>query len=380
MTKRALALAFLLTGSPACKQHTPKKASNAVAAKQPGGAEREIRHHGQGAEEAGLSGPADEDDSEGGGANGANGGGGGARYKNPVIYVDGEVRASFSYNEMPSTVKVLERRYGDDGEDLTHRMLVCDYFHALGVDCSQIKETQWYAGKGRVAVISGSELRRFHNSLYFNFTKDLSGKPRVEWQSATALHTTNKPDLVADVCIYVKKKAPKWDIALWALVDDHGNPYDGIPYNHDEGKRGVRVNVDGRMVGKIKRNLLEGNVEPVREPKPGEEARYRIVDFLKATGVDVAQVRGVNLLVRDERVVRLTKEEVQSGLEFTAAKQHHGEMMFYFGKHYVPALAVDVWANTDAPVRPMRTVTLGNPTADRGPDSLSTRVEVHARR
>jgi hypothetical protein len=279
---------------------------------------------------------------------------------------------------MPASVKVLTHSYDDD-DGLSHRMLVCDYFHAIGADCSTIKSTQWYQGRGRVAIISGDELRRFAQRLYFNFTKDLAGKPRVEWHGAEGMVINDRPDLVANVAIYVNRKPPVWDEQAYALVDDKGVPFAGIPYAHEDGKRGVRVNVDGRFKARIKRNLLEGNVTPVNADQPDEPARYRLLDFLAAQKVPLQKVRGVDLVVREERVVRVAAADA-AAVQFSAVKQHHGEMMFYFGAHYVPALAVNVWCESDPPARPMRTVTLGNTTADRGADTQGPTTQVHARR
>lgn len=371
MNRKALALAILLVGSPACKRHAAQPAAQPAAVAAADG-DREIRHHGQGAEEAGLVDSGDDDES--------GGGGGTPRYRDPIIYVDGEPRASFTYSEMPSAVKVIDKGEYEDTGVMSHHMLACDYFHALGVDCAKIKTTHWYAGRGRIAIISGDELRRFRKTLYINFTKDLAGKPRVEWAGASKLHTNDKPDLVADVAIYVAKKPPAWSQELNTLVDDKGQPIEGIPYSRDDGKRGVRIDVDGRLVAKIKRNLLEGNVEPIAGGAPNEAPRYRALDFLASRGVKLDQIRGIDLLVREERVIRLSAEEVAGGLTFSAAKQRHGEMMFYFGKHYVPVMAVMFWSATPPPSRPLRTLTLRAATADRGPGPQAGTRQVQGRR
>jgi hypothetical protein len=365
MQRNALALVVLLIAG--CHRDRPLPPAAAASAET-----RQIRHHGQGAEEAGIAGPADDDDDSGGGN------GGGARYKDPIVYVDGEPRASFTYNEMPSQVQVLEHSYDDD-ESFTHRMLVCDYFHWLGADCSTLKSVQWYQGRGRVAIMRGDELRRYAKRLYFNFTKDLAGKPRVEWHGAPGMIISERPDLVASVALYVNKAPPTWSDEEWALVDDKGVPFESIPYAKEDGKRGVRVNVDGRFKARLKRNLLEGNVTPINSDKRDEPARYRLTDFLAAQKIKLDQVRGVDLVVRQERVVRVASADA-ADVQFTAVKQHHGEMMFYFGEHYVPALAVDVWSESDPPTRPMRTVTLGSAAADRGVDTQGPTSEVHARR
>src|SRR5262245_27466582 len=103
MTRRVLALALLVAGVPACKRHEANKGTAPAAAAPAAVAQAQV-----------------------GGGNG--GGGNGGRTHDPNVYVDGEIRGSFTYNELPATVKILERRSGDD---VTHRFLACDYFRAL---------------------------------------------------------------------------------------------------------------------------------------------------------------------------------------------------------------------------------------------------------
>jgi hypothetical protein len=229
--------------------------------------------------------------------------------------------------------------------------------------------------------LTGAELRRFARTLTFSFRDDLAGAPRLDWSSAPKLASRERPDEVTDLALYVDMPLPRWDGARAAFVDEDGKAFIGIPYNHDDGRRGVRVNVDGVMAARIKRNLLEGNVNPVTPPKPGESARYRLTDFLAARNVALPEVRGVDLLLRDERVVRLSAAEVQAGVEFTALKQHHGEMIFHVAGRDVPALAVDVWAKTDPPSRPLRSASaLGAVTADGGGQLHASAAPIQARR
>jgi hypothetical protein len=303
----AAAAAFTIATA-GCKRSAdaPSAAATAAAAAATGGngatAGGETRRPGQGAAEAGLDARA------------------------PLIYVDGEPRAAFAYNELPSTLKL--------GAD--HRALVCDYFRVIGADCGTIRQVDFHVA-GRVVTVPGSELRRA-GKLRFHFAGDLSGKPRLEGKLAPG-------DLD--------------DVLIWS----HATPSRIL---RDDGRRGVRVNVDGRLAAKIKRNLLEGNVDPVAEPLPGQAARYRLVDFLASRSLDIERIRGIDLVVRDERVVRLTPEEVAGGVEFMAPDKGHGEMTFVFGSRTVSALAVDVWAESDPPARLMRTLALGDAAADRG--------------
>jgi hypothetical protein len=303
----------------------------------------------------------------GGGGGGGNGGSGDddeapvnpqQRFHDATVYIDGVPTVAFTYNEMPPDLKPYKKEW-DQGEFFTH-FLVCDYLKKLGADCKDIKETHWYAGRARVAVITGKELRKNRDKLFFNFTREFFGKPRVEW--GTEIETNNTVDVVSDLAIYIHKKPPRWDRSLWALIDDQGNEVEGIPYLKEEPKNGVRVNVDGRLVARIKRNLLEGNV-PAIDEKDGEP-RYSLAAFLDAAKIGAA-VRSVDLVTRDERVVHVPPEELRD-VSFSAARHQHGAMMMYFGAHFVPAIAINLYARLAPPAREMRTVTLGGGAAGRG--------------
>lgn len=231
----------------------------------------------------------------------------------PLVYVDGEARGVLAYNELPSKLAI-------DGQ---HRARLCDYLHLLGAECAKVQRID-FRTSGDTTFVSGDELRK-SRKVTFSFAHGLAGRPELDGALA---------------------KGELTDIVVWV---------DAPPgMLKDDGRRGVRVNVDGRLVAKIKRNLLEGNVEPVEEPKAGEVARYRLTDFLSSRSVTVARVRGIDLVTRDESVVRLSAAEVARGVEFQAPDKGHGEMTFLVGARTIKALAVDVWAASSPPARPMR--------------------------
>jgi len=208
--------------------------------------------------------------------------------------------------------------------DADHGAPLCDYFAAIGADCATLRQVDFYVG-GCVFNVAAPARERA-DTFAFGFAGDRGGKPRL---------LPPLPPGEVD------------DILLWA----HDPPGGRV---RDDGRRGVRVNVDGRLVGEIKRDLLEGSLEPIAAPREGQAPRYRLLDFLAVRALDIDRIRGIDLIVRDERVVRLTPDEVATGLEFTAADPGRGEMLFYFGTASARALAVDVWAHTDPPARPIR--------------------------
>jgi len=283
MLRRSLTLLLTLAAASGCKRPAaPSPAPAAAAAEAP-------RTVGKGATEAGLE------------------------LHVPLVYVDGEPRAAFAYNELPATLPL----------DREHRGKLCDYFKLLGAECAKIERVDFHVA-GDTVFVAGADLRKAR--ALFHFSDGLGGRPRVDG-------TLVPGDLT--------------DVVVWVTVAPGG-------MLKDDGRRGVRINVDGRLAAKIKRNLLEGNVQPVVEPRPGEVARYRLRDFLASRSVTVAHIRGIDLVTRDERVVRVSPEDVAGGIEFIAPDKGHGEMTFLIGGRAIPALAVDVWAESAPPTRPMR--------------------------
>jgi hypothetical protein len=283
---RSLTIVLALFAAAGCKRPAEQPAPVAAA---PAAAPSDVRTVGKGAQEAGLE------------------------VHVPLVYVDGEPKAAFAYNELPATLAL----------DAQHRGKLCDYLKQLGADCAKVQRIDFHVGTDTLFV-TGDALRK-QRRVTFHFADGMSGRPRLDGTLA--------PGDLGDVVVWVK--------------DQPGGML------KDDGRRGVRVNVDGRLVAKIKRNLLEGNVEPVVEPKPGEVARYRLRDFLASRSVTVAHIRGIDLITRDEHVVRVSADELAAGIEFMAPDKGHGEMKFLVGGRAVPALAVDVWAENAPPTRPM---------------------------
>ena len=291
------------------------------------------------------------------------------RFHEATIYVDGEPRVAFSYNELPASVKWSEFDWSGEGDKARHA-LIADLIKAVGVDLKDVKATHWYGGRDRIAIISGDDLRKHHRSFYFDFTRDTFGKPRVEWRAA--MHTQDMVDIVTDLCIYVHKQPPTWDREDGIALDSKGQPIEGIPYSKEEmPRRSVRVNVDGRLTTFIKRNLLEGNVQPI-DPKAKVE-RFRLNEVLASKQVNAAEVHGLELITRDERVVRLSPEEVKAGVEFEMVRHAGGVIEAYFGTagqtHHVSTKAINVYVKSAQPNREMRTLTLGLQARRGGVDS-----------
>jgi hypothetical protein len=299
-----------------------------------------------------------------------------SRYHEATVYVDGVPRIAFTYNEMPSTVKVYEYTWSEDYPDeKAHHMLVADYVKALGVDLAKVKELHWYGGRDRVVILTGDELRKYKDKLFFQFTRDMFGKPRTEWR--TNVMVNDHIDVVSDLAIYVDKKPPRWDKELWSLVDDRGEPIDKtIPYCQEEmPRRSVRVNVDGRFVAYMKRNLLEGNLHPLNGDKDGNVPAgvlpiYKLNELLSSRKQPATGFKGIDLITGEERIVRLSADEAKD-ITFSLKRHGGGVAEIFWQGHNVEAKAVNVYVGTPVPTRPHRTLTLGHQARIGGGDSHS---------
>lgn len=270
----------------------------------------------------------------------------------PLVYIDGEARASFTYNELPSTVRLV-------ADASAPRALLCDYFRELGADCAAIRWARFYSGS-RVTIVSGAELRAVAHRLTFRFRHDLAGRPALDRDSASTLPRLAATDEISDVALCLEAHPPQAGATPRGLVgatrEDDGAPPAVCSGRHDVAARGVRLDVDGRLMAPLVYPALAGKVEPVREPAAGAQARYRLVDVLAARALPIEHIRGIDLLVDDERVVRLSADELVGGVELTASTQRPDEMMFFFGDRSVTAVAVLLWSTGDPPARPMRLV------------------------
>ena len=357
--QRVLAfLAALSLGTltaPGCKRHSP----SAPAAPASSAAAEPDRGGGRGG-----GGGDDEED--------------GSRRHRPTIYVDGKPIVAFAYNELPPGVKVTERLIDAEEHVYYKHINFADLVKNLGVDLRQVKAVHFHGGLDRVAVLDGDEVRRQRDKLFINFCSEMMGKPRVEW--TRGIRTNDTPDTVRDLAIYVHKAPPRWDADNAVLVDEQGREIEGIPYATESIRGGVRVNLDGRLAATIKRNLLEGNVPALNEGRAGEEPRYALTAFLESNHLKLGEVRGIDLVTYDERILRLSNEEAKGGLTFTAPRQSGGAVNAYFGTHWAPVAAINVYARLSPPTRPSRTVTLGPSPAAWGESTHGGKPQVRGRK
>ena len=220
------------------------------------------------------------------------------RARETLLYVDGAVRASLTAGELPA-----------------QRMPLCDLLARVEAPCASVRGLHLYRESGAVEAGDAHAL-----------TLELDDGGRALIGGAP----------VTDVTAYVAKAVPPL-------------PVKGIPYLDEPVRGGTRVNLDGRLVTRMKRNQLDDALTPLSGD--GDDARYALADFLAP--LHAREPRALELVTPDEGVVRVPDAEV-GRVSFSAERQRHGQMSFHFGARTVPAVAVNVYLKTTPPERAER--------------------------
>jgi hypothetical protein len=217
------------------------------------------------------------------------------RARETLLYVDGAVRASLTSGELPA-----------------ERLPLCDLLARVDAPCAAVHGLHLYRESGAVEAGDARAL-----------TLELDDAGRALVGGAP----------VTDVTVYVDKAVPPL-------------PVKGIPYLEEPVRGGTRVNLDGKLVSRMKRNQLDDTLTPISGD--GDDARYSLGDFLAP--LHAAAPRAIELVTPDEGVVRVPDGEV-GRVSFSAERQRHGQMSFHFGARTVPAVAVNVYLKSAPPER-----------------------------
>jgi len=274
----------------------------------------------------------EEADSGGGGGGGGDRGGGGAkkkRFGQSPLYVDGKPVAVVSYGELPPWLKTQEVTLGDGSKVMRFRL--AEYFESVGIPLGKVQEVHLYGGRGRIAIIAGSELRRVKKDLLFSFTEGDNGKMRMHW--GPKLEVSDTIDKVQAVAIYVDRKPPRWDRAKWGLVDDQGVKFEGIPFVGQPMKGGVRFYLDGRLAHHLKRNqTFDRKVQPYMTVDG--VPYFRFFEYLEEMGADVSGVVAMELLDQNKILRRIDGAELardRATLDISAPPGMSGQVLIHVG-------------------------------------------------
>ena len=255
-----------------------------------------------------------------------------ARFKDPGVYVDGVLAGMLKFGELPVPMPVtwwdevasVPFSPGSKGPRTKivkeRRYRFTDYFRAIGLDVEEIKEVHIYGGGRRMAasIISGEDLRK-HNDLMFRFGGDVWGKPIPSCPSGVT--DGRCPDNLTAVTVYIKRKPPAREGRYFVL---NGEVVEGIPYYGEPLRGGVRVYLDGRLVTTIKRHKLTD--ESLALASPDGTLRWKLLEFLKANGVNPEPVQEAWIIHDERRVNRIGRKQLDS-TTFIAKEQRSGEIL-----------------------------------------------------
>jgi hypothetical protein len=208
-----------------------------------------------------------------------------------LLYVDGVARASLSAGEL---------LHGASAS-------LCDYLAELSVSCSSLRAIHVYRSGVASPLTDVTSAR---------LAVQRGAAPRIDGVEVSA------------VAVYVEKAVPSL-------------PVQGIPYLEESVRGGTRVNVDGRLAARLKRNRIEGALPEL----PGG---YALADYVAHERLGVP--RAVELVTADDEVVRVPDGEV-ANLRFDAEPEKHGQMSFRFAGRAVSTVAVNLYMKALPPTR-----------------------------
>jgi hypothetical protein len=207
-----------------------------------------------------------------------------------ILYVDGAPRASLSWAEA--------LRGGP----------LCAFLGDVGVPCPTVRAVHLYRPDGTVSPLG--------DPVGALVELEAGAEPRVGGVEVRA------------VTVYVDKAVPPL-------------PVQGIPYLDEKVRGGTRVNLDGRLAARLKRNQIEGELD---ESPNG----YALADFLSLRKLGTP--RAVELVSADGDVVRVPDAEI-ANVTFAAEPEKHGQMSFRFAGRAVSTVAVNLYQSATPPRR-----------------------------
>jgi hypothetical protein len=271
---------------------------------------------------------------------------GNARWKDTIVYVDGQPRGVLTFGELPVPLEPTwvdeqsPREIRPNSNDTGYvsvkrrRYRFTDYLKAIGVDVAAVKAIHVYGPKFTDSIIAtGAQLRSKEGAgLMFRFGADVGGKaiPVVPADFGNG----RSPDKISSVMVYIKRIPPKLIPQDGFYLD--GQKVVGVPYYGEPLRGGVRVYLDNRMVAVIKRQELKPETA---EKLPDGTLRWKLHEFLATAGIDDSGVVQA-WTIRDERRQETLSQEELAVATFEAAPQAHGEVLFSAKKLRAQAIAL----------------------------------------
>jgi hypothetical protein len=155
--------------------------------------------------------------------------------------------------------------------------------------------------------------------LMFRFGGNTSGKPIAFIPHGYG--NADSADKIAGVMIYIKKKPPVRVPRQGMMLD--GVAQVGVPYYGDPIRGGIRVYLDDKLAGIIKRQELDAKQAT---PDATGALRWKLVDVLAAQGIDLTKVVEM-WAVRDELRAEHWPASELASLTFAATSQAKGGVL-----------------------------------------------------
>lgn len=257
------------------------------------------------------------------------------RFKDAPVYIDGRRVGVLRPLEVPAGLK--PRLRAQQGLPPAPRYSIAEYIAAVGGDVAKIREVHLYGGRGRIAIVSGDELRKHREDLFFLFTAGTRGKPRIGWPTTEIEVKHGKIDLVQAAVAYQDKEPPVFDWKKGVLHFADGKPIEGIPYAPAEEFKGTRFYADGVLAGWMKRKTLPNSML-----LPGADLTsglFSLRAYVESLGVDPGKVKAIELVQDDDAVARLDGRALSSEppLAFRLPRRNQGNILLLLPRSTFPA-------------------------------------------
>jgi hypothetical protein len=272
---------------------------------------------------------------------------GASRWKDTGVYLDGKPVGFMQWAELPSTIPVVwfedkvsaNKRPGtnDPGYRIAKQRMYrfTDYLTAIGIDIKKIKELHVYGPKmTSTLIVTGKELQSEQaKGFFFRFGSNTGGKAIPT--TPGAFGNRNVPDKISGVMVYINKQPPKLVPDVGMVVPGETEPNSGVPYFGQPLRGGIRLYVDDKLGGIIKRQDLDPTLA---ETDKDGVMHYKLAEVMKKMGIDTKKSVEV-WVIRDERWNEKLDAAEVTKMTFTASSQQKGGILLGDKKVRAQALA-----------------------------------------
>ena len=275
----------------------------------------------------------------------------GGNFKESTVYLDGVAKGVLRYSELPASLVPFARPEIDD-KTIPRYYRLADYFEAIGIDLSKIREIQIYGSHDRIAILTPQELREKRDGLIFDFTQQTQGKPRAKWAQTHALPHHPMVDVILNIAIYSEKTPPTFahgDMWIDGKVVDSALPYvggDGMP-------KGTRVYVDGKLEGWVRRKKLPNKI--IAPSSEEAHAKFSTDAFLAFVGASSHNAKAIDFFDNDEMLARVdgkTWATTKGDYVFELPQRSHGQVEELFpGDKSSRVTSIHLYVKSTPPAR-----------------------------